>query len=103
MSEKQKVFSMKEVPSLKDFSYPLLVEELAGQDITIEAVRIGETEQFGEYAIVTVKDKGLYRTTSEVLLKQLKEAMAFLENNKNAVLNGTIEEKKTGKYTYYTF
>jgi len=51
-----------------DFSLPLL-SSLEGQEIEIYGVRF-DSGMFGEYAVVKT-DKGEFRTSSSVLLKQL--------------------------------
>lgn len=74
-----------------DFSLPL-VSELEGKEITIENIRFG-AGKYGEYAVITLDNGKEYRTSSMVLLEQLKELQKYINDYK---ITGTV--KKVKKY-----
>jgi len=82
--------------SASDFTYPL-ISELVNSEFEISAVRFGEG-QYGAYAVVTVKDGGVYRTSSLVLLKQLEKIRDYIKETKDTVI---VTLRKIGRY--YTF
>jgi len=84
------------VPQGGDFGLPKL-SELVNAEFEIEKVRFDEGK-YGEYAVVTVKGQGEYRTSSEVLLKQLHRIHEFITKEKDTVL---VKLVKQGQY--YTF
>ena len=78
--EKRKIVDIKELGlSGGDFDLPLL-SELVGQEITIREVRFRKGK-YGEYAVVTLEDGKEYRTSSEVIIDQLKEIEKALEDS----------------------
>jgi len=76
------------VPDTSDFQLPLLAE-LLDQEFTIDTVRF-ENGSFGEFAIVTT-DKGVFRISSKVVLKQLHaiEDMLITKN-----VRATLRKRK---------
>jgi len=56
------------------------------------------TSGLGEIAKVTVKERGDYRTTSQVLLKQLKQIKQMLDEGADGV-----KVKLSKRKRYYTF
>lgn len=77
-------------------------ETILDKELTITDIKIGMgSPEYGEYAIVTTKnaDVPVFRTSSEVLVKQLKEGLKALQ--KGDTLVGTIKRPE-GK-RYYTF
>jgi hypothetical protein len=68
---------------------------IAGRTIIIEDVEFYET---GRYTIAKVKAKeGVFRTTSEVLVKQLKEIKQLTDQGKK------VKAKVIKRGRYYTF
>lgn len=55
----------------EDFELPLLGVKLLNKEFTITAIEIKRTTM-GEYALVTTS-QGDYRTSSEVIIEQLKQ------------------------------
>ncbi|MBW2562203.1 MAG: hypothetical protein JRE40_15295 [Deltaproteobacteria bacterium] len=78
------------------FRLPLL-SELVGKEFEIQGVAFGEG-RFGEYAVVDVKGLGKYRTSSEVLLRQLEEIADFIDREDDTVIVKLAKVKN-----YYTF
>lgn len=79
-----------------DFSLPRL-SDLLNTEFEITGVRFGEGK-YGAYAVAKVKGKGEYRTSSEVLLDQLKEIAEYIRDNKDSVIVKLQKVKN-----YYTF
>jgi hypothetical protein len=79
-----------------NFSLPQL-SDLIGQTFEIEGVEFG-VGGFGEYAVVSVKEKGKYRTSSKVLIQQLGDL-----NNANAFADDTVIVTLKKVKNYYTF
>jgi len=78
--EKKKVVDIKELGlSGGDFDLPLL-SELAGKEIVIREIRFGEGK-FGKYAVVKLDSGEEYRTTSEVVMKQLEKMQQVLQDS----------------------
>ena len=81
------------IPEL-DGTKPLIT--LVNETFIIEDVKFFETSSF-TIAKVEVKGKGSYRTTSEVLVKQLREIKQLIEQGKKVRV--TLAKVKQ----YYTF
>jgi len=79
-----------------DFALPSLTE-LTGSSFEVLDVRFGEGK-FGQYAIVDVKDKGEYRTSSKVLVEQLARIRDYIATENDSVV---VTLKKVKRY--YTF
>jgi hypothetical protein len=76
-----------------DGTEPLTI--MVGRTVTIEDVEFYET---GRYTIAKVKAKeGLFRTTSEVLVKQLREIKQLTDQGKK------VRAKIVKRGRYYTF
>ena len=76
-----------------DGTEPLTI--MVGRTVTIEDVEFYET---GRYTIAKVKAKeGLFRTTSEVLVKQLREIAELIKKGKK------VRAKVVKRGRYYTF
>jgi len=80
-------------PDASDFRLPLLAE-LLDQEFVIHSVRF-EQGGFGEFAVLTT-NKGTFRTSSQVLLKQLHGIEDVL---KDKIVQATLRKRKN----YYTF
>ena len=79
-----------------DFALPLLTDAFADQTFEITKVRFAEGN-FGPYAVVTVGNKE-YRTSSKVVVKQLKNVEDALKSGFDSV-RVTLRRVKR----YYTF
>jgi len=77
-----------------DFRIPLLTE-LEGQTFVMKNV-VFRKGKFGEYAVVDVEGKGEYRTSSEVLIDQLKRIAQH-------IIGEGVEAKLVKRKNYYTF
>jgi len=78
-----------------DFSLPLLTD-LVNTEIKIKSIRFSEGK-YGEYAVVTLENGEQYRTSSTVLLDQLKKFKEYTDQG--MVIVATIRKQKR----YYTF
>jgi len=89
-----------------DFELPNIQsseEILIDKKIVIKSIRFADSGQYGEYCIIDT-DKGVFRSTSEVLNKQLKEGEKFLTEHPSETLEGTIKKVIGGSSRpYYTF
>lgn len=83
------------ISDAKDFALPKL-GDLVNKEFRISSVRFGDG-QFGEYAIVDVLDEGDYRTSSDVLVRQLHTIAEHTEAGK--LVKVTLRKVKQ----YFTF
>jgi len=83
------------ISGAKEFALPLL-SKLVGKKVVITDIRFGGG-YYGAYAIVTLDDKKEYRTSSKVLIDQLKMMIEHVTNGKN------VSAKLQKKEEYYTF
>ena len=83
------------ISGAKEFALPLL-SSMIGKNLVIAKIRFGGGF-YGAYAIVTLKDKKEYRTSSKVLIEQLKLMIEHVENGKS------VSAKLQKKEEYYTF
>jgi hypothetical protein len=82
------------------FEIPLL-SELMGNTFVIDEVSI-EKGELGNYAIVKT-DKGIYRTSSGVLLGQLVLIKESIREKTKPVEVSLVEKKSAEGRMYYTF
>lgn len=82
--------------STEDFELPLLTT-LVDKEFDIEAVCLKESN-LGAYAIITLSDKSVYRTTSTVLLGQLDKIKSIIASE-NETVRVTLKKIKN----YYVF
>jgi len=68
----------------EDFALPLL-SELVNKEFSISNVMFGQS-QYGEYAVVTTNEFGVFRTSSTVLLRQLHEIQNIIAEEQDSVL-----------------
>jgi hypothetical protein len=86
-------------PQEKDY---LSAEELMDKQFVIFRIAFYQGE-FGDYAVVQT-DLGFLRTSSKVLLKQLKVIDKIMEERKLKGVRVKLTKKKSGnKRTYYVF
>ncbi|MHC1630748.1 MAG: hypothetical protein ACXQT4_00360 [Methanotrichaceae archaeon] len=94
--EKQKIVKAEDIlPKGGDFSLPLLTD-LVNTEIKIKDIRFAEG-QYGEYAVVTLENGEQYRTSSTVLLDQLKKFKQYTDQG--MIIVATVRKQKR----YYTF
>lgn len=98
MGEKE-VVPFKDIKGNEDFKLPL-ISKMVGKDLVIAGVRFNEG-YFGTYAVVTLKNKKEYRTSSLVLIEQLQKIEEYLNDGK--LVSATLEESAGEKGAYYTF
>jgi hypothetical protein len=78
------------------------IEELVDKTFIIYKAEF-QQGQFGEIAIIST-DFGIYRTSSKVLIKQLKLIQAAMEQRKIKGVRVKLTKKKSAaKRTYYIF
>jgi hypothetical protein len=96
VNKKEEIIDYKPKRTIQELDGTKPLIQLVNETFIIEDVKFFETPSF-TIAKVMVKDKGAYRTTSEVLIKQLKEIKQLLEQGKKVRV--TLAKVKQ----YYTF
>lgn len=88
-----------------DFELPKLDQVI---DKTIFLVDfIIDVSKFGEYAVIYTKGQGIYHTTSEPVIRQLKRLARYLSTNsqklgKDMIVEAIVKAEKGEEGDYYT-
>jgi hypothetical protein len=95
MTNEDEVIEYHPQKGFKELDNTKQLTDLVGQVIIISNVQFFETPRLKIAKVTT--DKGDYRTTSEVLLKQLEDIKKITDTGKK------VKVKLTKKKRYYTF
>jgi len=94
--KKEEIVEYKPKRQIQELDGTKQLTELVNETFIITDVKFYETPSY-TIAKVEVEGKGAYRTTSEVLIKQLKEIKELIEQGKKVKVTLTKVKK------YYTF